>query len=75
MNIEFKKKSYTNNADKPLSIAGKIGLSIFFFFFAAMGGFFSVIIIKNGFDTITARYWTKTSAVVLSSEIGEYANS
>jgi len=58
-----------DGANKPASILGRLGLSLFFLFFFAMGSLFEVFILHEAGRAMDQRSWKKTLCTIVTSEV------
>jgi hypothetical protein len=66
---------YDRDRNKPPSVGGRLGLSLFFFFFFALGSLFEVFIIREFGRALGQRSWKKTPCTIVSSEVQERNDS
>jgi hypothetical protein len=66
---------YDRDRNKPPSVGGRLGLSLFFFFFFALGSLFEVLIIREFGRALGQQSWKKTPCTIVSSEVQERNDS
>lgn len=73
--VKFSFGRCTGRYDKPPTVVGKVGISLFFFVFFGMGLVFEVLIIRELGNAISQRFWKKTACTILASDIEEKPRS
>ena len=73
--VKFSFGRCTGRYDKPPTVVGKVGISLFFFVFFGMGLVFEVLIIREFGKAVGQRFWRKTACTILASDIEEKPRS
>jgi hypothetical protein len=71
ISVTLRKRTYTYSRDKPSSVAGKFGLSLFFLFFLAMGSLFEVFIVRQFSRALSQHFWKEVACEVVASDVQE----
>ena len=60
-----------DSGNKPASILGRLGLSLFFLVFFAMGLLFEVLILRESARAAGQRFWKRVPCTIVASEVRE----
>ena len=69
--VKFSLGRSRKHRDKPTTIVGKLGISVFFSLFFGMGMLFEVLMIHEFAKAVGQRFWEKTPCTILAANVAE----